>query len=427
MFELTTCLTKWIWERKEAVFAIFLVISSQVKGVTSVGFLDLSDLVVFIFILVMLMEIFRDSQYKIIVTPLIVLTVILLFSVILSYTSEISASRSSLVSLVGPIKWILAILLILNLIRKKKDALFFIKTFIIITLFSGIIGAAESLLYHFTGIGFHTGKYDFEITSFGPVIRAQAFFGHIHGLAAFLTISLAILFFFLLSSGKHILWKKRTVLLLFVITLTALAFTFYKSSLISLVLVCIIGAYIRKPSYFIHITSALVMIIILIHLSGIGKYGMEVAKNYLHTGDLKSRLELDKEGIEGFLQEHPFVGTGKGNNRIYTPHPSAWPAHNAFIQVADELGVIGLISYCLIYVYLFYKLLITNYLLRNREDKIIIQSLLLGFIGFFIIAQVEPLAFNFWFWMYFGLLECVTYTFVKAQRAQDLRIENQYS
>jgi len=416
-----------IWQKKEAVFAIVLIISSQVKGLTSIGFLDFSDLVIFIFLIILLVENFNNLQYKIIVTPLFVLTLILIFAIVLSYTNEVSATKSSIVSLIGPIKSLLTILLILNLIRGKKDALFSLKAFIIVTLFSGIIGAAESLLYLFTGIGFHTNKFDFEHTPFGLFLRSQAFFGHIHGLAATLTLALAILFFILLAHRINIFWKKRTVMLLFVITFIALVFTFYKASLIAFGLIFIIGIFIRKPSYFIHITMGLLLIIILVYLSGLGDYVVESISRQLYTGDFKSRLELDKAGIEGFLHEHPIVGAGMGNNRIYTPHPSAWPAHNAFIQVADEIGVIGLISYCLIYVYLFYRLIITNFLLKDKKDRIIIQSLLLSLIAFFTIAQFEPLAYNFWFWMYFGLLECIAYNLMEAQYAQRPLIERSYA
>ena len=414
---------EWLWQKKEAVFAIVLIISSQVKGLTSIGFLDFSDLVIGIFLIIVLAENFRDLQYKIIVTPLFVLTLILFFSIVLSFTNEVSATKSSLVSLIGPIKSLITIVLILNLIRGKKKALFSLKAFIIVTLFSGIIGAAESLLYLFTGIGFHTQKFDFEHTPFGLFLRSQAFFGHIHGLAATLTLSLAILFFILLAYRIDIFWKKRTVMLLFTITFVALAFTFYKASLIAFGLIVIIGIFIRKPSYFIHITLGLLLISIVIYLSGLGEYMVESVSEQLYTGDFKSRLDLDKAGIEGFLHEHPIVGAGMGNNRIYTPHPSAWPAHNAFIQVADELGVVGLISYCLIYVYLFYRLIITIFLLKDKKDRIIVQSLLLSFIAFFTIAQFEPLAFNFWFWMYFGLLECIAYNLIEAQYTQHPLIE----
>src|SRR3990172_10721362 len=414
---------EWMWQKKEAVFTIVLIISSQVKGLTSMGMLDFSDLVIFIFLIILLSENFKDLQYKIIVTPLFALTLILFFSIVLSFTNEVSATKSSLVSLIGPIKWLITILLILNLIRGKKKALFSLKAFIIVTLFSGIIGAAESLLYLFTGIGLHTEKFDFEHTPFGLFLRSQAFFGHIHGLAATLTLSLAILFFILLAYRIDIFWKKRTVMLIFVITFIALVFTFYKASLIAFGLIFIIGIFIRKPSYFIHITMGLLLIIILVYLSGLGDYVVESISRQLYTGDFKSRLELDKAGIEGFLHEHPIVGAGMGNNRIYTPHPSAWPAHNAFIQVADEIGVIGLISYCLIYVYLFYRLIITNFLLKDKKDRIIVQSLLLSFIAFFTIAQFEPLAYNFWFWMYFGLLECIAYNLIEAQYAQHPLIE----
>jgi O-antigen ligase len=146
-------------------------------------------------------------------------------------------------------------------------------------------------------------------------------------------------------------------------------------------------------------------IFILIWATGLGNKLSNKISQELYTGNFKARIELNKSGIEGFIKRHPITGTGLRNSRIYTTHPSVYPAHNAFIQVADELGIFGFLFYALIHVYLLGRLILTHLILKKFEDKIIIQALIAGLVLFIIISQLEPLAYNFWFWVYFGLIE----------------------
>lgn len=410
--------SKFLWQKKETILIVTLVMSSQTKSLTSLGSLDLSDIATLCILLIWLVKNFTNIKYNVIISPLSILIIIFISTMMFSSMSVIASSRGSLMLMLGPVKWFLMMFLMMNFLRTKEDALFLMKTFIIATFLSGMIGIAESLLYSTTGFALHTGKYDFEETSFGPMLRAQAFFGHIHGLATILTVSLAFLFMLLLYFKADILWKKRTVIVMAVITGVAMFLTFYKGSWMAFGTVAILGLYIRKPAYTIHITLALLLGFTLMLSTGMVDKIQGKIDEELYVGDFKARRLLDKGGIEGFLHGYTLTGTGYGNNRIYVTHPKVYPAHNAFIQVADELGLTGLIGYCLIYVYLFYRLILACLLLHREDEKVIVQGLLISFIAFFIIAQFEPLAFNFWFWLYFAVLECVTYIFLKNRRSE---------
>jgi O-antigen ligase len=60
------------------------------------------------------------------------------------------------------------------------------------------------------------------------------------------------------------------------------------------------------------------------------------------TGSAQERTELLKRGIE-LAVNHPIVGVGMGNFHIYSIHEKV--AHNAYVETAAELGVVGFLAY----------------------------------------------------------------------------------
>ena len=194
----------------------------------------------------------------------------------------------------------------------------------------------------------------------------------------------------------------------------ALIFTFYRGGWIAFGIMAVVCLFMMKPAWSIHMALIIVGACTVIWATGAKEVISDKVSQELYSGQFKARLELDKAGIEGFVNKFPLAGTGIRNSRIYITHPSVYPAHNAFIEVADELGIVGLLTYFLIYGYLTYKLIVTA-LVANENDRIIIKALLAGFLTFILIAQLEPLAYNFWFWIYFALIESTTLCIVKKE------------
>jgi O-antigen ligase len=66
-----------------------------------------------------------------------------------------------------------------------------------------------------------------------------------------------------------------------------------------------------------------------------------------YTGSREARQDLMEDGIQVFL-EHPFTGVGAGQFKNYNPswRKVDWnETHNALIQVASELGALGLVAF----------------------------------------------------------------------------------
>ena len=70
-------------------------------------------------------------------------------------------------------------------------------------------------------------------------------------------------------------------------------------------------------------------------------------ENKDETGSRQARLDLMEEAVHVFL-EHPVLGVGLGQFVNYDPsgRKEAWNVtHNAMLQVATELGVVGLVPF----------------------------------------------------------------------------------
>jgi putative inorganic carbon (HCO3(-)) transporter len=63
------------------------------------------------------------------------------------------------------------------------------------------------------------------------------------------------------------------------------------------------------------------------------------------TGSAQQRREL-MERAATIAIKHPLIGVGMGNFHIYSIHDK--PAHNAYLEIAAELGVMGLIAYLIL-------------------------------------------------------------------------------
>jgi O-antigen ligase len=80
-----------------------------------------------------------------------------------------------------------------------------------------------------------------------------------------------------------------------------------------------------------------------------GGYGARIATIFNteqdQTGSAQQRREL-MERAATIAIKHPLIGVGMGNFHIYSIHDK--PAHNAYLEIAAELGVMGLIAYLIL-------------------------------------------------------------------------------
>ena len=135
----------------------------------------------------------------------------------------------------------------------------------------------------------------------------------------------------------------------------------------------------------------------------------------ISLGESRIRIQLAKEGLEG-LMNHPWIGVGFENSSIYTSNYYQWPPHNSFIQVADEIGLLGFLAYLGLIIYVFKRGLELNMIFKEvNEITGIIRSLLLSYIIYILIIQFHPHAFSNYLWILIGLNEGAMQSISKFQ------------
>jgi cell division protein FtsW (lipid II flippase) len=166
---------------------------------------------------------------------------------------------------------------------------------------------------------------------------------------------------------------------------------------------------IRWPSLKIYVPLFLV-ILLLGFFSEIIPHFLADPKKYLMTEDLSIRIELLRDGITGFLNRHPFIGNGIGTGHKYTSNIDLWPVHNNFVLIADELGLFGLLTYCIFFFAFIFRQAMSILKLKNTKDRAIALSLFIAFIAYLINLQVQAQHIDFFIFLYLGLTEAIIRT-----------------
>jgi O-antigen ligase len=127
------------------------------------------------------------------------------------------------------------------------------------------------------------------------------------------------------------------------------------------------------------------------------------------------RIRLDRDSIEGFMHG-PYFWTGRGvfSGYRYTPHTRRWPAHNAFIKAAAEVGVAGLAVFLLIYGLAIARVVALNIVVRDGPYLPIVRSLLAVMVVILVGAQFEADYLEMFVWAMFATAEA-TWFLVRRQ------------
>lgn len=389
---------------KDKLFIVLLMLSLHTQGLTYIGPFDLSDLIIGIFFLKWLLINLTNPREKSIFSNLNYIPFLLIGIACI----PLSYSHVSALKLFMPIKWFLVIFLLINAIKTHEKVFFAIKTFIWASFLSSIFAIIQFSLFVSQGIILlrrkdpTTMRLRFEDTSWGTFLRSSGFFDYIHVFALVAVLSFIILLYFFLSRNYKIVGK-YTALFMMTTMLIAMALTFYKGVWVILILSSIFMIFYLKPSKCVHTTVGLVAFFILLHFWGITNKVINFI-SYEITMGIEARLQLARMGIQNF-SSHPFFGIGLFNAYLYTPNGFHLPPHNAFVLVADEFGLIGLIIFLLLYCYLFLRLLFFSLHIHDINSKILLKALTVTFVAFMIYMQMEPIAYNFVCWVYFGLIE----------------------
>ncbi|MCF6158411.1 MAG: hypothetical protein E3K32_07530 [wastewater metagenome] len=392
------------WNMRECFIIIYLITLQTIAF--SPSKLDLSDLTIVIFFLIFLIKTSLEKK----VIKVTVLDILNLCFFTLLFLTTINGRISSCFSILTFLLIMPLSFLIVNSCSDKEMLTYAIKWFIIITAFSALVAIIQELIFIMTGIplvGFIERKelrHMFEVTPMGDLLRVPALLGTYVFLAFFLNTGiifcLCVLLYWSLS-------RRLKIVISFLIGIMFIALILTFSRYVQLVLVVSIPfiLLVRWPRYSLHFASLLIVCALILYLSGYYKDFFDIVLQEIKWGEFRIRLQLNKEGILGILK-HPWIGKGIGKSHIYTSYFFGWGAHNNFIRVAGDAGLLGLAVYLLIISYSFIKIIILNFKVSDPEDVGIVRGLLFSISVLLISMQFDS--------VYMGILLWILMSFIQA-------------
>jgi len=262
-------------------------------------------------------------------------------------------------------------------LSKKKV---FKKLLIISILFPSIV--LTLLSFYFLIIG--------QAPPFASMNLVFANFGHNH-LVDFLIFSFPVSLVLYVQQEKGAI--KNFYLLLSIIFSIGFLMSFSRGGVLIaflelLILTYSLDLFKKKPNsktVFIKLFLILFLTISIIYGSGLssflyqGKVDNKVLKKFLRPASFSSRLEYWRQAVSAFSKK-PFSGWGLDNFRYLSlqtqknPNSWSWYAHNHFLQMFSETGILGGVFFLILIGLIFKKSVVSLLQYRSTNSKKLIRT-----------------------------------------------------
>lgn len=399
----------------EKSFFLLYIIAFQTVALSPNSKLDCSDLVLLVYLLIFLISrSLKKNGLK--VTSLDILNLCFLFTLILSI---FNGGFVSIINLPTPLLAMILSFLVVNFCCNKEMLRFVIKWQIIITILSAIFGILQEAFFVVTRIpvvGFiprEELRHMFEPTSIGDVLRIPALTGSYIALAYFLGIGLIFCLCILLYWP---LKGKQTMLLSVIISILFVAFLLSLSTYSLLAFICIIPIIllVRWPRYSFHIVMLFMLLIIGLFVTGYYEDFSDSVLKEITFGEFRIRLQLNREGLLGVMNRHPWIGAGMQKSARYSSHYYGWGAHNDFIRATADLGILGLAFYSLLIIYSLVKVIVINLKVQKIEDVVVARALLFSFCFILLVLQFDSTYISLHLWFSMSVIKAADLIYTKT-------------
>ncbi len=212
----------------------------------------------------------------------------------------------------------------------------------------------DALIQGFTGREWILGR---QMTKYyEDVGRVTATFVHANDYSAFLSV---MLFFYLgaLLSGKsaYPLWKRWVWAVGFVITFVCLLWTYSRGAWLAVILSFALSLVFRRNKKFL-VFLAVLLVAGIVFAPPALKQRLGTIKNILKSGTVVERKVLWSESLR-MIQKSPVLGLGVNTYAKNEPNyklegaTDYQYAHNGYLQIAAEIGLLGLAGFLAIIFY----------------------------------------------------------------------------
>ncbi len=305
--------------------------------------------------------------------------------------------KVGLIKLIDYVKLFVLWILIQNIIRTRKQ----FKLTIVVIISALVISFVYGIYSFFIGtVNLSSFKVATEV-----VQRIQGVNSNPNSLGASLVVFTPIPFLFFFAEKKN--WKRSLSLVLFAIFLIATVLTFSRGAIVSLAFVILIIVIKKRHHRAVLWGSLISCIIILILIPSSLWERFEFVAHLRGEASARWRFKLFLGALNYFI-ENPFLGIGLGNfiQEAIRIIPKHQVAHNMYLEIAAETGLLGLIAFLgLIWTTI-------NYLEESRlmfkksgqtALSLTAESLKIGFFGFLISAFFLSLQADTLFWAQIGM------------------------
>jgi hypothetical protein len=379
---------------------------------------------VFGFLFVAAMFIHGEDQ-RFVSTPLNMLNLALAICIVLTLAVEFK-----LFGFLKSLKPFVVFILLVNFLSRQDLTLTFLRWLIIFAMISATFGFVQEIAW----LGFQQTlsiipqaslKRMFE-THWGiPVFRIPALMIAYRSLALYLATALILAIAALLWPTEKPLLPRRWLWTAVVVLLAGVGLTIAKDMLIGLAAAFFLLLILHRPRRIFPAAVAglggvVGLLVVVAVMPGNIDTALQVADDIPKSE--QERIRLDRDSIEGVIHgPYAWLGRGVGVGARYTAHPLRWPAHNAFILVTAELGVVGLIIYLLIFSWVWFRAITLNIRVRDGPYLPVVRGLLGVLLVQLVGAQFEATYLDSFVWAIFAMLEAIGFqlrNYVPAPDAQ---------
>jgi len=295
------------------------------------------------------------------------------------------------------IKYIVFCWVVLETLSLRKN----LRIFILVLLGGMSLALLDGLYQNFWGVDFIRGRMINPIES---LRRVSASFVHPNDFGCYLvTLFSVVLSLFILFKKRN---QKYILMIIGGVAIFLILKTFSRGAWLGWISSVFLFFTIWKRRYFPIYAISLVVILLIFSFLFKDRF---LSLLDTHQGTVWERLQLWR-GTFSMIKEHPFIGFGINTySRVFPKYkPLDYPdiryAHNSYLQMASEIGLVGLFSFLILIGYVFFKAL---YVFKNKSD-VVGMGFLSGWVGFLIHAGVDThlysLCLSTLFWMFTGVI-----------------------
>jgi hypothetical protein len=391
-------------------FPLLFLLAYQFTGVKA-GPVDPTEVLIGIFIMLFLAGLFIHRDQRFVSSPFNVLHVAL---AICFAVSLISAFRPFY--FLKGLKPFIVFFLLVNFLPRDNLIQTFLRWLLVLAMLSAVFALVQEIAWATTQtmvslLPEKELKLMFE-EHFGiPIFRPPAMMASYRVFAMYLATALVL-------SVSALLWRKeeapllrpRWLVLGLCVIVPALVLTLAKDIAIGYIAGLALLLVMRRPTRYVPamllagLAGALVILTVIAIVPG----NVDTALDHSRTvpRSEQERFRLDRDSIEGFLHGPYFwTGRGIGSAYKYTAHSRRWPAHNAFILAAAELGVAGLTIYLAIYGLVIARVVALNIVVTSGPYLPVVRSLLPIMVVVLAGAQFEASYLDVFIWTIFAVAE----------------------